>query len=92
MHTVKRGKTKPSVQDKLKLHKDVDQDSADRRKKNLEKKQAERKEKIRGAVKAFNTVASKSAKFAGGMSKAFDPKGGSSFESYIQRQTLHLME
>ena len=92
MHTVKRGKTKPSVQDKLKLHKDVDQDSADRRKKNLEKKQAERKEKIRGAVKAFNTAASKSAKFAGGMSKAFDPKGGSSFESYIQRQTLHLME
>ena len=92
MHTVKRGKTKPSVQDKLKLHKDVDQSSADRRKKNLEKKQAERKEKIRGAVKAFNTVASKSAKFAGGMSKAFDPKGGSSFESYIQRQTLHLME
>jgi len=74
------------------IHKDVDQSSADRRKKNLEKKQAERKEKIRSAVKTFNTVASKSAKFAGGMSKAFDPKGGSSFESYIQRQTLHLME
>ena len=79
-----------------KNNKDVDQSSADRRKKNLEKnlekKQAERKEKIRSAVKTFNTVASKSAKFAGGMSKAFDPKGGSSFESYIQRQTLHLME
>ena len=78
------------------FHKDVDQSSADRRKKNLEKnlekKQAERKEKIRGAVKTINTAASKSAKFAGGMSKAFDPKGGSSFESYIQRQTLHLME
>ena len=53
---------------------------------------SERKEKIRSAVKTFNTAASKSAKFAGGMSKAFDPKGGSSFESYIQRQTLHLME
>jgi len=93
----KRGKTinRPR-REAQKYNKDVDQDSADRRKKNLEKnlekKKAERKEKIRGAVKAFNTAASKSAKFAGGMSKAFDPKGGSSFESYIQRQTLHLME
>ena len=60
--------------------------------KDEEERRNKRKEKIRGAVKAFNTVASKGAKFAGGMSKAFDPKGGSSFESYIQRQTLHLME
>ena len=86
----------PSNSKSRDIGKDVDQDSADRRKKNLEKnlekKKAERKEKVRGAVKAFNTAASKSAKFAGGMSKAFDPKGGSSFESYIQRQTLHLME
>ena len=86
----------PSNSKSRDIGKDVDPDSADRRKENLkktlEKKKAERKEKVRGAVKAFNTVASKSAKFAGGMSKAFDPKGGSSFESYIQRQTLHLME
>ena len=55
--------------------------------------------KVAGAVgkvaKVAGTVAKvayKGAKMVGGASKAFDPKGGTSWESYIQRSTQYLME
>jgi hypothetical protein len=48
--------------------------------------------KVAGAVGTVAKVIYKGAKMAGSASKAFDPKGGSSWESYIQRSTDYLAE
>ena len=83
-----------------------DQGSADRKGKKVEKRNTARVKGVKGklgkaagvvgkAAKVVGTVAKyayKGAKMVGGASKAFDPKGGSSWESYIQRSTRYLME
>ena len=48
--------------------------------------------KVAKVVGTVAKVAYKGAKMAGSASKAFDPKGGSSWESYIQRSTDYLAE
>ena len=83
-----------------------DQGSADRKGKKVEKRNTARVKGVKGklgkaagvvgkAAKVVGTVAKyayKGAKMVGGASKAFDPKGGSSWESYIQRSTDYLAE
>ena len=46
--------------------------------------------KVAKVVGTVAKVAYKGAKMAGSATKAFDPKGGSSWESYIQRSTDYL--
>ena len=100
-------KNRPTVSDKPD---GPDKDSADNRRKKLEKRNKDRVQttkgnlkskagKVAGAVgkvaKVVGTVAKvayKGAKMVGSASKAFDPKGGTSWESYIQRSTQYLME
>ena len=96
-------KDRPTVSDKPD---GPDQDSADRKGKKVEKRNTARVKGVKGklgkaagvvgkAAKVVGTVAKyayKGAKMVGGASKAFDPKGGSSWESYIQRSTRYLME
>ena len=96
-------KNRPTVSDKPD---GPDKDSADNRRKKLENRNKARQRllkrkagKVAGAVgkaaKVAGTVAKvayKGAKMVGGASKAFDPKGGTSWESYIQRSTQYLME
>ena len=83
-----------------------DQGSADRKGKKVEKRNTARVKGVKGKLgkaagvvgkvaKVVGTVAKvayKGAKMVGGASKAFDPKGGTSWESYIQRSTQYLME
>ena len=96
-------KNRPTVSDKPD---GPDQDSADRKGKKVEKRNTARVKGVKGklgkaagvvgkAAKVVGTVAKyayKGAKMVGGASKAFDPKGGSSWESYIQRSTDYLAE
>ena len=96
-------KDRPTVSDKPD---GPDQDSADRKGKKVEKRNTARVKGVKGklgkaagvvgkAAKVVGTVAKyayKGAKMVGGASKAFDPKGGSSWESYIQRSTDYLAE